>query len=370
MSLSVAHIIEFMEEWAPKWTAWDKDNVGLQVGDAQSSVKKILVTLDVTRNVVQEAITQKAELIISHHPLLFRPLSAVRTGDPIGELVLQLAEHKIALYSAHTNLDHARGGVSFALAEVLGLQEVRFLSPLQNSLAKIIVFVPEGHEERVMTALSDAGAGVIGNYSSCSFGTKGMGSFRGSAESNPFLGTREKLEIVEETRLEMLVPRSIVSSVVSALRRVHPYEEPAYDIYFTGNPNLNFGMGALGRLPKPQKLGFFLNTIKKTLGTKALRFSGSITRSIQTVAVCGGAGSDLLPEAVAAQADAFLTADVKYHAFQKAQDTIALIDAGHWETERVILKPIAARLKSAARAAHEPVKVIISKHATNPMKII
>jgi dinuclear metal center YbgI/SA1388 family protein len=370
MSLTVANIIEVLNEWAPKWTAWEKDNVGLQVGNLQSKVTKILVTLDVSKQVVQEAIHLKVELIISHHPLLFRPPSAITAGDPIGELVLRLAKQNISLFSAHTNLDHAHGGVSFALAETLGLQEVRFLSPLNNSLAKIIIFVPEGYVEQILSALTAEGAGVIGNYSSCSFGAKGTGSFRGSSASNPFSGKKDQLEFVDETRLEMIAPRAILPSVVAAIRRVHPYEEPAYDIYAVENPHTNFGMGALGRLPRPRPLRTFLSSAKRILGANALRFTGNLTRPVQSIAVCGGAGSDLLPDAIAAKADVFLTADVKYHVFQKAQDTIALVDAGHWETERVILKPLVARLYSATRALREPLKVFITKQNTNPVKFI
>jgi len=370
MSLRVTNIVQIFEEWAPQWVAWEKDNVGLQVGDEHNKVTRILVTLDVTEQIVYEAIAQKAELIVSHHPLLFRPPSAMVASDPIGKVVLQLAEQKIALFSAHTNLDYAQGGVNFALAEKLGLKDIRFLTPLNNSLSKIVVFVPVGHVERMLSAMTHAGAGVLGKYSSCSFGSKGTGSFYGSPVSNPFLGKRRKLEFVDETRLEMIAPRDVVSDVIAAIKAVHPYEEPAYDIYFTENTNPNFGMGALGRLPKPQQLGYFLRSLKRILSVEALRFTGSLTHKIQNIAVCGGAGSDLLPEAITAKADALITADVRYHAFQKANNSIALIDAGHWETEHVILKPIAARLRSAARAAHEPLTVFITKHKTNPIKIL
>ena len=370
MSLRVTNIVQMFEDWAPKWTAWEKDNVGLQVGNKQNKVTKVLVTLDVTSQIVNEAIAQKADLIVSHHPLLFRPTSAVVANDPIGELILQLAEHKIALFSAHTNLDYAQGGVSFTLAQRLGLKDIRFLTPLKNSLAKIVAFVPDGHLEQVINAMTQAGAGVIGKYSSCSFGTKGTGSFYGSPASNPFIGKSGKLEFVGETRLEMVAPRAILSGVVAALKAVHPYEEPAYDIYFIENTNPNFGMGALGKLPKTQPLGLFLKSLKRILGIGALRYTGSLTQKIQNIAVCGGAGSDLLPDAITAGADVLITADVRYHAFQKAQGSIALIDAGHWETEHVVLKPIAARLRSAARAAHEPLTVFISKYKTNPIKVI
>jgi dinuclear metal center YbgI/SA1388 family protein len=358
------------EEWAPQWVAWEKDNVGLQVGNRQKKVTKILVTLDVNRQTIDEAIAQKADLIISHHPLLFRLPSAVTTDDAVGKLVLLLAENKIALFSAHTNLDYTRGGVSFALAERLGLKDIRFLTPLKNSLAKIIVFVPDGYVGRVMDAMAHAGAGVLGNYSSCSFGTKGTGSFYGRPAATPFLGTSGTLESVEETRLEMITPRAAISRVITALKGVHPYEEPAYDIYFIENTNPNFGMGAFGRLQKPEPLELFLKSVKRLLGVHALRYTGKTTHTVQNIAVCGGAGSDLLPDALSAEADVFITADVRYHTFQKASDAIALIDAGHWETEHVILKPIAARLKAAARTAHEPLNVLIAKHNTNPMKVI
>jgi dinuclear metal center YbgI/SA1388 family protein len=368
--MRIADVIKVFEEWAPSWVAWEKDSVGLQVGDKQCGVTKILITLDVTKQTIAEAIEKKVELIISHHPLLFRPPSAITTSDTIGELVLQLAENRIALFSAHTNLDFTYGGVSFALAETLGLKKMHFLSPLKHSLAKIIVFIPEGHVDRVMHAMAQAGAGVIGEYSSCSFGTKGKGSYHGSELSNPFAGKRGKLEFIEETRLEMVAPRANLPSVITAMKTVHPYEEIAYDVYLVENPNPNFGMGVLGILPKPQSLGSFLKFVKRKLGARSLRFTGDSTAKIQSVAVCGGAGSDLLPNAIAAKADVFITADVRYHTFCTAVDKIAIVDAGHWETEQIILKPIADRLRSAAHTANKPITVFLTKHITNPIQTI
>ncbi len=370
MSLNVNDIILAFEDWAPKWAAWEKDNVGLQVGDRQQNIKKVLVTLDVTKQTVAEAILKKTELIISHHPLLFRPPSSITTSDAVGELVLQLAEHRISLFSAHTNLDFTQGGVSFALAEALGLENIRFLSPLKNSLSKIAVFIPEGHVERVMQAMAQAGAGIIGKYSSCSFGTKGIGSFHGSPSSDPFIGKRKKLEFVNETRLEMIAPRGRLSGVIAAMKSVHPYEEVAYDIYNVENPNPNFGMGAFGTLPKAQPLGMFLKSAKRTLGSGALRFTGRTANKVQNIAVCGGGGTDLLSDAIAVKADVLITSDVNYHAFHTAAGSIALVDAGHWETEQVVLKPIADRIRSIARRANEPLTVLITKHRTNPIQIM
>ena len=366
--MRITDIIQVFEEWAPKWVAWEKDNVGLQVGDKQRNVTRVLVTLDVTKQTVAEAIARRTELIVSHHPLLFRPPSAITTNDTIGKIVLRLAECGIALFSAHTNLDFAQGGVSFALAKALELENIRFLSPLKNSLAKIVVFVPEGHIEHVMHAMTQEGAGVIGEYSSCSFGIKGRGSFRGSTTSNPFIGKQRNLEFVEETRLEMITPRANVARVIAAMKAVHPYEEVAYDVYLVENPNPNFGMGAVGTLPKPQSLGTFLKFLKRTLSSEVLRFTGNTASKIRKVAICSGSGSDLLSDAVAAKADVFITADVSYHAFHTAVDNIALVDAGHWETEHIILKPIADRIRSAARSANKPLSVFVTKHITNPIQ--
>ncbi len=364
----IADLIQSFEEWAPRWAAWEKDTVGLQIGRGQGRATKVLVALDVTEDIVTEAVARKAELIVSHHPLLFRPPTSITSNDTVGRLVLQLAEHGISLFSAHTNLDFARNGVSTTLAEVLGLCNIRFLSPLKDSLAKIVVFVPEGHSTQVLQAMAQAGAGIIGEYSSCSFGAKGRGSFLGSAASNPSVGRPGTLEAVDETRLEMIAPRARVSDVVAAMKAVHPYEEVAYDVYEVENPNPNFGMGALGELPRPQTLAKFLKDVKRRLGCKALRFTGNPVQKIRTVAVCGGSGSDLISDAVAARADVFVTADVRYHTFQRAAGEIALVDAGHWETEHIILERMADRLRNAGKAARSPLSVFISKKSVNPVR--
>ncbi len=364
----IADLIQSFEEWAPRWAAWEKDNVGLQIGSSKGRATKVLVTLDVNQRTVAEAVARKTELIVSHHPLLFRPPAAITAYDAVGTLVLQLARHGISLYSAHTNLDFAQRGVSSTLAGKLGLQNIKFLVPLKNSLAKIVVFVPEGHASSVQQAMAQAGAGIIGEYSSCSFGTQGRGSFIGSVKSNPSVGKRGVLEIVDETRLEMVAPRASVPAVVSAMRAVHPYEEVAYDIYDVENPNPNFGMGALGELANPRSLAKILKDIKRVLGCKALRFTGNLAQKIRTVAVCGGAGSDLLADAIAARADVFVTADVRYHTFAQAAGQIALVDAGHWETEQVILERMADWIRNAGKAAHSPLSVFISRNTANPVQ--
>jgi dinuclear metal center YbgI/SA1388 family protein len=365
--MKLAELEKFFESWAPRWTAWERDNVGIQIGRRSHTVRRVLIALDITPETINEAVRKRADTIISHHPLLFRPAKSLSDGDAVGTMALTLAEKKIALYSAHTNLDSAPDGVSFALARALGVATPKFLAPATNALVKLAVFVPHEYADKVAGAMAGAGAGIIGEYSSCSFRIEGKGTFRGSASSQPFSGVPRRLEEVEEIRLEMLVPRARVKSVVRAMKSVHPYDEVAYDIYTLENGDPNFGMGAIGTLDKPVKLSSFLSAIKKALRSESLRYSGDLRKEILTVAVCGGAGSELLDTAIAAGADALVTSDIRYHTFHAASGQIALVDAGHWETEQVVLPVIARRLKDWARAQKVPLDIILTKHRTNPI---
>lgn len=365
--MTVSDVERLMETWAPHWTAWDRDNVGLQVGIREKKVSRMLVALELNQRVLSEAIHKNVDLIVTHHPLLFHPASSITSSDETGRLVLALAKHKIALYSAHTNLDVAREGVSHALAGALGLQNVKFLSPLHDKMVKIVVFVPASHADRVARTMASSGAGIIGNYKECSFRIFGIGTFKGGAESEPFLGSPGTLETVEEIRLEMTAPSASVDSVVRALKRVHPYEEVAYDVYPLHNRSLDMGMGALGDLPRPIALRSFLLSVKKKLKSASLRYVGRLEQRVRTIAVCGGSGSDLLETAVRAQADVFVTADIRYHTFQSAQGMIALVDAGHWETEQSVLKPLAKKLRDEIHQAGQRVTVDVTQHSTNPV---
>ncbi len=365
--MKVSEIEQFFESWAPRWTAWERDNVGLQVGHRSQIVRRVLVALDVTDEIVREAIQKKCELIISHHPLLFRPPKSISDSDSVGALALSLAENGIALYSVHTNLDAATDGVSFALANAVGVQNPRFLAPLQETLTKLAVFVPAEHVDRVAAAMEQAGAGVIGEYESCSFRVEGTGTFRGSNRAHPFSGKPMEFEEVREIRLEMIVPRARIDAVVDAIKSVHPYEEVAYDVYALQNPNPNFGMGVIGDLKRPVPLRSFLNRLKKAVRAESVRYTGSLTQQIGRVAVCGGSGSELLDHAIKSGADAFVTADVKYHPFQSAAGRIVLIDAGHWETEQIVLPVIAGRLRAWAKSRDKMFSVSVTQLVTNPI---
>ncbi len=368
--MRISDIEQIIEAWAPRWTAWERDNVGLQVGDRRRDVSRILVALDITDRVVDEARTQRAGLIVSHHPLLFRPPSSVTASNEIGRIVLKLAESKIAAYAAHTNLDSANDGVNFVLAKSLGLKNVRFLAPLGETLAKIAVFVPRDAVDRVADALSSSGAGVIGEYTSCSFRTEGKGTFRGSRRSRPAVGRAGVLEKVDEVRLEMLVPRANVDAAIAAVKKAHPYEEVAYDVYPLSNESLNFGMGAVGELAAGVSLRSFLNRTKRVLSAAALRYSGDPGSRIKRVAVCGGSGSELLATAIAAEADVFITADVRYHMYHAAEGRIALVDAGHWETEHLILQPLADYIRREAAKRKKRLSISVSRYSTNPIHVL
>ena len=368
--MTVADVESIMEEWAPVWAAWDRDNVGLQLGRRNQRVSRIMIALEITDGIVEEAIRKRVDLVLTHHPPLYHPASSITDADNTGKNILALAQNKIAVYSAHTNLDFTRNGVSFVLAEMLGLQNVRFLSPLEGKLSKIVVFVPPTHVERVAKEMSEAGAGVIGNYDSCSFRVEGTGTFKGTTASHPYVGKQRSFEEVKEVRLEMVAPTACTYSIIQAIKRVHPYEEVAFDVYPVNTPSPNFGMGALGVLDRTISLQLFLRRCKRTLSARSLRYAGDGRQKVKTIAVCGGSGSDLVEAAIRAQAEVFVTADVRYHVFHSALGRIALVDAGHWETEHGILEPMRKRLNDAAQKLNQRVSITIAQTPTNPVRSI
>lgn len=336
---SIRTITDALERWAPPGSAQSYDNVGLQVGDAQRSVETALLALDMTPQVLDEAKQMGAELIITHHPLLFSPLKRVTAEGFVSSLALRLAEAGIALYSIHTNLDAAPGGVSFALAERLGLSEVTFLDGFEETLFKLATFVPEDHFEPVRTALADAGAGRIGDYEACAFTTDGTGYFRPGESTTPHIGEAGgELKSAEERKIEVEVARWNLGTVLQALQEAHPYEEVAYDVYPVQQKNSRAGLGAIGQLESPMPLSDFLQRVADRLDAGSLRYAGDAQAPVERIAVCGGAGSDFIGTARDAGADAYVTADVTYHEFfevlhASGQPDMALIDPGHYETE-------------------------------------
>ena len=365
--MTVRDVERCIEAWAPREIAWEDDNPGLQCGDSNTVVKGILVALDSSSDVVEEAYKRNANLIVTHHPLLFRPLRSIPTDSLRGRVIGALMRRRIALYSAHTNLDFTRGGTSFALADALKLKNTGFLHRPYRIFKKIVTFVPAEDCDRVAEAMARAGAGVIGNYDSCSFRTEGTGTFRGNESSSPRRGRRGALERVREVRLEMLAPSWKVDAVVEAMRRAHPYEEVAYDVYASEHRSGEHGMGVIGDLASPVSLRTFLGTVRRSLGTGALRYTGDVRRTIRRVAVCGGSGSDLTGEALRKGADVFVTADIKYHGFQDAPPAMALVDAGHFETELPVIPALVARLRQDLGSFPGKVPVNASRRSENPV---
>jgi len=365
--MQCADVIKYIEQWAPQGAAWNGDNVGLQIGDERREVKNILLSLDLNKSVVDEAIRKNCNFIFTHHPLLFSPLKHINLRrDITSKAVEKIIKKDILLYSAHTNFDFTKDGVSYQLAKKLGLQKINFLSNLSENQFKLAVFVPSSHLEKVAEAIHNSGAGILGEYSNCSFRTTGTGTFLGSTVSNPSVGKKGFKEKVEEVKLEVILNSWDLNKVIASMKKVHPYEEPAFDIYPVKNENVNFGFGAIGSLKKIMSLNEFLSFVLNKLKTKNIRYTKDSSAKIKTVAVCGGSGSRLLKEAIRKEADAFITADIKYHTFQDAEGKILLIDAGHYETEIHSLDEVQKRLMQFL-INHSKIKVLKYSGSTNPV---
>jgi dinuclear metal center YbgI/SA1388 family protein len=365
--MTVKEIIKYLEQWAPKEVAWGKDNVGLQVGNPEIKIKNILISLDLKEEVIDIAIKEKCNLIITHHPLLFYPLKNLDFSKNKNALMIKsLIKNNISLFSAHTNLDFTKDGVSYQLAKILSLKNIRFLKNLSDNQFKLAVFVPILFIEKVAEAIHQAGGGIIGEYSHCSFRTSGVGTFKGSEVSNPAIGNKGQVESVEEVKLEVIIDKWKLSQVLNAMKNSHPYEEIAYDIYSLENENVNYGIGAIGELVESLEINQFLEFVSSKLRSPALRFTNGKKKKIKSVAVCGGSCGELVDDAIKQNADAFVTADLKYHTFQDAEGKILLIDAGHFETEAPILDEIKKRLEALLNG-NKKIKVLKFKGSTNPI---
>lgn len=353
-------IFSLLEDYAPLDLAMDWDNSGLQVGDPDAVVGGVMLALDVDEGVCREAVEKNCQLIITHHPLFFKDLKRLDLRATAGSLVAGLIREGMTLYTAHTNLDCAPQGVNAVLARILDLKHTRVLKPSRSEFIKLVVFVPAGHEDEVREALTLAGAGWIGNYSHCTFGVAGIGTFRPLEGTEPYIGKPGHLERVNEIRLETIVPERLAPRVLEAMRAVHPYEEVAYDLYPLKIKDTGSGLGCIGDLANPISLGHFSEMVKKSLGLEVLRLGGTKDKLVSRVAICGGSGADLWPVARAAGADVLVTGDVGYHvARDMIQAGFCFIDAGHYGTERVILPVLRDYLKKGCAAQDLEVRVYV-----------
>jgi dinuclear metal center YbgI/SA1388 family protein len=327
-------ITQYIESFAPLAFQESYDNAGLIIGQPDNEISGILITLDVTEDILNEAISKNLNLIVCHHPIVFSGIKKFDGKDYIGRCVAKAIKNDIAIYAAHTNLDSVFGGVNSKIAEKLNLQNCRILAPASNFLKKLVTFVPVADAERVRKALFGAGAGHIGNYDSCSFNQMGSGTFRGNGQANPYVGEKNQFHTEEETRIETIFPKHIQSKVIQALLQAHPYEEVAYDIYPLDNEYTQAGIGMIGELSEPAGELDFLRKLKETFNCQVVKHTKLLGKPIQKVAVCGGSGSTYLGKAVDQKADIFISGDFKYHQFFDAENQIIIADIGHYESEQ------------------------------------
>ena len=362
--MKINNIIQILEEWAPTSYAEDFDNVGLLVGDKSRSCTAALITHDVSVAVVEEAIANNCNLIICFHPIIFKGLTSLTGKNYVEQTVLKAIENKIAIYALHTALDNHEFGISYHLGQLLSLSKQRILIPQKNSLFHLTTYVPISVKEKLLTALHDAGAGSLGNYSHCSFAVEGKGRFLPHENSSPAIGEKDKITHVQEEQINVIVPKHVKNKVLMALNSTHPYETVAYELVAIENQHPNVGLGSIGELESPLAVSDFLKLVKKNLNIPYIRHSEAEQKNIKTVAVLGGSGSFCIDAAKAQGADALVTADLKYHDFFKAEKAILLVDAGHYETEqftkRIILEHLTKKIPNFA--------FTFSEENTNPVK--
>ena len=365
-------LIKAFEAWAPKTIAEKWDKVGLQVGTLNKRIKKMMVTLDVLENVVDEAISKDVNLIFAHHPVIFHPLEKLLTDNGQSKIIAKCIKHDIAVYSAHTNLDIVGGGMNDWLAEALELEQTEVFIPMETEkLFKIAVYVPKTHANAVREALGDAGAGYIGNYSHCTFNIEGKGTFKPDSGAQPYIGEVGKLEVVDEIKIETIVAEAKLGVVIASMLKAHPYEEVAYDIYPLKNEGNAFGLGRIGTLSKKMTLESLAIHVKKLFGLDGVRLVGDLSQKVQRVAVVGGDGNDFIQDAVSHGADVFITGDIKYHMGHEALlNGLCIIDAGH-HIEKIMKKGVGDFFrKYLTNNGFEGTEVIESEEDTNPFKFI
>ena len=360
----VQDVINHLEEFAPLAYAEDFDNVGLLVGDKMQKITGILVTLDTLESVVDEAVSENCNLIVSFHPIIFKGLKKLTGKSYVERVVMKAIKHDIAIYSMHTALDNAFQGVNDMICNQLNLTNKHILIPQSDTIKKLTTYVPKDEAEVLRTALFEVGAGSIGNYDDCSFNVDGYGTFNGNERSNPTKGERGHIHKEEETKITVTFAKHLESKILQTLFKTHSYEEVAYEVITIENKNQNIGMGMVGELPEPMDELTFLNYLKNKMHAECIKHSSLLNKTIKKVAILGGSGSFAIQAAKASGADAFVTSDLKYHDFFTAENSILLADIGHYESEQFTKNGLVANLtKKITNFA-----IILSKTNTNPVK--
>lgn len=372
LSLTGEKLVQMFEEWAPKHLAVEGDKVGLQVGSLKRPVHKVMITLDVLENVVDEAIENQVDFIFAHHPFLYRSLKVLNLDNEKGRIIEKLLKHNITVYAAHTNLDLANGGVNDMLIEALQLKNEGMIMEVDyEKLYKLAVFVPTSHVEQVREALGNSGAGHIGNYSHCTFQSEGTGTFKPLEGTNPYIGQQGELEKVNEYRLETIVPKSKLSSVLAAMEQAHPYEEVAYDLYPLEVKGERFGLGRIGRLPQPMSLKDFAQYVKEKLDVPAVRVVGNLDDTINKVGVIGGDGNKYIDQVKQCGCDVYITGDLYFHTAHDALGIgLNVIDPGH-HVEKVMKNGVKKFFQQKCKEEGiEKLEIITSEANTEPFHFL
>ncbi|HTG66553.1 MAG TPA: Nif3-like dinuclear metal center hexameric protein [Flavobacterium sp.] len=364
--MKIKEIISVLEEMAPLAYAEDFDNVGLLVGDQNTEATGVLVCHDALENVIDEAIAKKCNLVVCFHPILFSGIKKITGKNYVERSILKAIKNDIAIYAVHTALDNHKEGVNKIFCDALGLTKTKVLIPKPNFIRKLITYTIPENAEKVRNALFDAGAGNIGNYEDCSFNSKGIGTYMGNEDSNPEIGERFEFVESEEIKIEVTFEKYLESKILKALFKNHVYEEVAYEIYDLQNPHQNIGLGMIGEFINPMDEKDFLNLVKDKMQADGIRHSAFLGKPIKKVAVLGGSGSFAIKSAIQAGADAFLTADLKYHQFYEAENSLVLADIGHFESERYTKNYIVDFLRKKILNF----AIILSEENTNPVKYL
>ncbi|HLS07959.1 Nif3-like dinuclear metal center hexameric protein [Lentibacillus sp.] len=369
MTIRNTDIFKAMETWVPKHLAYDWDNVGLQIGSFHKPVKKVMVTLDVMEATVDEAIEHDVDLIIAHHPLLFKSMKQVNVDTAKGRIIQKLLQHDISVYAAHTNLDAANGGVNDMLCDQLDIENRNILDISHtDKLVKLAVFVPRSHAEQVRDAMSEKGAGHIGDYSHCTFQSPGQGTFKPLEGTDPYIGSQGEVAFVDEVKIETILPASRLSSVLEAMTAAHPYEEAVYDIYPVENSGTAYGIGRIGTLADKMSLKALCEKIKTAFSVPNVRVTGDLSKEVKKVAVLGGSGEKYIHQAKQMGADVYITGDMTFHTAQDAQAMgLSVIDPGHY-VEKVMKGYTKSYLDDYF--ANEELEIIVSNANTEPFQFI
>lgn len=362
--MNIRDLIHHLEEYAPLNYQESYDNAGLIVGNHNDEIHQALISLDCTEAVIDEAIALKCDIIISHHPIVFKGLKKFNGNNYVERVIIKAIKHHIAIYAIHTNLDSVHNGVNAKICEKIGMVNYKILAPKSNLLKKLVFFVPTANAQQVKQSVFEAGAGQIGNYSECSFNLEGVGSYKANENANPYLGEINKTHRETELRIEVIYPALAEKKIINALIKIHPYEEVAYDIYQLENKHQLIGSGMIGELETEIDGLTFLRLLKDKMQLSVIRHTKILNTSIKKVAVCGGSGSFLLDKAIMAGADAFVTADFKYHEFFDAEENLMIADIGHFESEQftqdLLLEIITNKFPNFA--------VRLTENNTNPIK--